>query len=133
MTDKYLLIRNALRTPDGTVLQSRHRHDYVTHTDANGKTYMLDGGLAYVRCSANGDEEHLIVTLEDTHEVIREACDWGTYGINGDQPLAYIKLCDMTTDHIEAVLKNVPSINAGIKIAFETELEFRSNMSEFNV
>ena len=39
----------------------------------------------------------------------------------------------MTTDHIEAVLKNVPSINAGIKIAFETELEFRSNMSEFNV
>ena len=126
MTDKYLLIRNALRTPDGTVLQSRHRHDYVTHTDANGKTYMLDGGLAYVRCSANGDEEYLIVTLEDTHEVIREACDWGTYGINGDQPLSYITLCDMTTDHIGAVLKNVSSINPAIKIAMERELVYRN-------
>lgn len=125
MTDKSLLIRNALRTPDGTILQSRHRHDYVTHTDKNGKEYMLDGGLDYVRCSANGDEEHLTVTLEDTHEVIREACDWGTYGINGDQPLSYITLCDMTTDHIEAVLKNVPSINTGIKIAMEQELEYR--------
>ena len=125
MTDKYLLIRNAFRTPDGTILQSRHRHDYVTHTDANGKTYMLDGGLAYVRCSANGDEEHLIVTLEDTHEVIREACDWGTYGINGDQPLSYITLSNMTTDHIEAVLKNVSSINPAIKIAMQNELEHR--------
>ena len=125
MTDKYLLIRNALRTPDGTILQSRHRHDYVTHIDKNGKEYMLDGGLNYVRCSANGDEEHLVVTTEDTQEVIREACDWGTYGINGDQPLSYITLCDMTTDHIEAVLKNVPSINTGIKIAMEQELEYR--------
>ena len=127
MTDiKFSLIRNALRTPDGTVLQSRHRHDYVTHTDANDKTYMIDGGLAYVRCSANGDEEHLIVTLEDTHEVIREACDWGTYGIKGDQPLSYITLCDMTTDHIEAVIKNVPSINPAIKIAMERELVYRN-------
>ena len=125
MTDKYLLIRNAFRTPDGTILQSRHRHDYVTHTDANGKTYMLDGGLAYVRCSANGDEEHLIVTLEDTHEEVREACEWGTYGINGDQPLSYIKLCDMDTDHIKAVLKVGGRINAGIKIAMEQELEYR--------
>ena len=133
MTDKYLLIRNAFRTPDGTILQSRHRHDYVTHTDANGKTYMLDGGLAYVRCSANGDEEMLVVTLAEPHEEVREVCDWGTYGINGDQPLAYITLCDMTTDHIEAVLKNVPHIYPAIKTAFETELEFRSNMSEFNV
>ena len=28
-------------------------------------------------------------------------------------------------DHIGAVLKNVPSINAGIKIAMETELKMR--------
>ena len=126
----YSMIRNAMRTPDGTILQSRHRHDYVTHTDANGKTYMLDGGLAYVRCSANGDEEHLIVTLEDTHEVIREACDWGTYGINGDQPLSYINLCDMSTAHVNAVLQNVPSINPAIKIAMEHEMEFRKNGKE---
>ncbi len=57
------LIYNALRTPDGTVLTSRHRHDYVTHIDKNGKEYMIDGGLDYVRSSANGDEEYLTVTI----------------------------------------------------------------------
>ena len=50
-----------MRTPDGTILESKHRHDYVTHLDANGKEYMLDGGLAYVRSSAYGDEEMLTV------------------------------------------------------------------------
>jgi hypothetical protein len=124
MTD-YSMIRNALRTPDGTIIQSRHRHDYVTHKDENGKEYMVDGGLDYVRSSCNGDEEWMIVTLAEPHEEVREACEWGTYGINGDQPLSYIKLCDMDTDHIGAVLKNVPSINAGIKIAMETELKMR--------
>ena len=125
MTD-YSMIRNAMRTPDGTLLQSRHRHDYVTHTDANGKEYMLDGGTSYIRSSVNGDEEWLTVTLADPQEQIREALDWGTYGINGDQPLSYITLGDMTVDHIEAVLENVPSINPAFKIAMERELVYRN-------
>jgi len=58
----------ALRTPDGTIIRSRHRHDYVTYTDANGKKYMIDGGLDYVRSSAWGDEEYLTVTSEDLHD-----------------------------------------------------------------
>jgi len=99
------LIRNALQTPDGTLLESRSRHDYKTHLDANGKTYMIDGGLDYVRCSANGDEIHLSVFDDDPFDKVREAITWGTYGINGDQPLSYIKLCDMETEHIKAVLK----------------------------
>ena len=120
------LIYNALKTPDGTIIESRHRHDYVTHTDKNGKEYMIDGGLDYVRSSANGDEEYLTVSMDDSHDKVREACKWGTYGINGDQPLSYITLCDMTTDHIEAVIKNVPSINPAIKIAMERELVYRN-------
>lgn len=36
------IISSRLQTPDGTVLHSKHRHDYVTHTDANGKEYMLE-------------------------------------------------------------------------------------------
>jgi len=119
------IIRNALRTPDGTVIRSRHRHDYVTHTDANGKEYMVDGGIDYIRSSANGDEEDMVVTTEDSFEEVRQACDWGTYGINGDQPLSYIKLCNMETAHIEAVLQNVSRINPAIKASMEHELEYR--------
>ena len=119
------IIRNALRTPDGTIIRSRHRHDYVTHTDANGKEYMVDGGLDYIRRSANGDEVDMVVTTEDSFEAVRQACDWGTYGINGDQPLLYIKLCDMETAHIEAVLQNVSRINPSIKTSMEHELEYR--------
>ena len=118
------IIRNALRTPDGTIIRSRHRHDYVTHTDANGKEYMVDGGLDYIRRSRNGDEEDMVVTTEDSFEVVRQTCDWGTYGINGDQPLKYVTVAEMETDHIEAVLKNVKFINSSIKTTMEHELEY---------
>lgn len=31
---------------------------------------------------------------------------WGTYGINGDEPLKYLILKDMKLDHIQAILDN---------------------------
>lgn len=119
------IISNALKTPDGTIIRSRHRHDYVTHIDANGNEYMIDGGVDYVRCSAWGDEELITITLDDEHELVREVCYWGTYGPNGDQELSYKKLCDMSNAHIDAVLENVPNINSAIKIAMQNELEYR--------
>jgi len=121
------VIYSAIKTPDGTVLQSRHRHDYQTYTDKNGKEYMIDGGLDYVRSSANGDEEYITITLKHPHEIVREYASWGTYGINGDRPLEYVKLKDMTTDHIEAVLDTVRNINPNLRTAFVNELNFRSN------
>ena len=46
------LIRSMMQTPDGTILESKHRHDCVFHTDStNGYTYMLDGGTDYQRVS----------------------------------------------------------------------------------
>ena len=99
------LILNALRTPDGTVIQSRHRHDYVTYTDANGKTYMVDGGLDYLRRNVHQDQVDLSLYDDQPHEVQRVVLTWGTYGINGDQPLSYIRIADMETGHLEAVLK----------------------------
>ena len=119
------ILHNALRTPDGTVIESRYRWHYVTHKDANGKEYMVDGGLAYLRHSAHGDEEMLTVTLDDPHEVVREAVTWGTYGPNGDQPMTYVKLADMTTDHIEACLRTQDGMAPQIRTAMENELMYR--------
>lgn len=99
------LILNSIMTPDGTVLVSRHRHHYVSHTDANGKYYMVDGGLDYIRCSVHEDQVDLFLYDDEPHEVQREVLTWGTYGINGDQPLSHIRIGDMETGHLEAVLK----------------------------
>jgi len=119
------LVYNAIQTPDGTILRSRHRHDYVTHKDANGKTYMLDGGLDYIRCSAHKDQNSLSVFSDDPHEVQREHIDWGTYGIKGDQPLSYVTIAEMHTDHIKAVLLTASRIAPGIYNCMKTELEQR--------
>ncbi len=121
------IIYSAMRTPDGTVIESRHRHDYVTHKDANGKEYMLDGGLDYVRSSANGDEEYITVTLEDGHDKVREYLTWGTRGKDGRQPLRYVKLKDMTTDHIQACLDTQLQMRPAYRTAMENELEYREN------
>lgn len=120
------IIRNRIRTPDGTVLESRHRHDYVSYTDANGETYMVDGGTSYLRRSINNEPyEDLTVTLADAHDVVRENLLWGSYGKDGDQPLKLVCLADMDTDHIQACLDNVANIVPSFRTAMETELKYR--------
>jgi hypothetical protein len=117
------LVYNALRTPDGTVIASRHRHDYVSHRDANGKTYVVDGGLAYLRRSTHGDEVDLSLTLDSPFEQIRRAVSWDTYGKDGRSSMKHIALCDMESSHIHNCL------NAGVaglfKALFEEELAWR--------
>lgn len=120
------IIYSALRTPDGTLLVSRSRHDYVTHTDANGKQYMLDGGLDYVRSSAHGDEDYITIHVDDDWELVRTHMLWGTFGKNGDEPYRQVMLKEMTSDHIRAVLENCPNIYPQYREAFEKELKFRN-------
>jgi hypothetical protein len=120
------ILSNRMRTPDGTVLHSAHRHDYVTHTDANGKEYMLDGGWDYVRRSVNGDEKLLTVWSDDDHEVIREGVTWGTYGKDGDQPLKYVAIADMDTEHLQACLDTQKAtLRPAIYKVMQDELEYR--------
>lgn len=122
------LILNALRTPDGTVIQSLHRHDYVTYTDANGKEYMVDGGLDYLRRSIHDDQIDLSEYDDAPHERQRELLTWGTYGIKGDQPLQYKTIADMDTGHLEAVvaMSRVCPIR---RKCMQKELELRTNES----
>jgi hypothetical protein len=70
------LTRNRLQTPDGKILESKHRHDYVEHRDKNGKFYFLDGGLDYARVSANGDEIYMQEWDDDPHPEKTETQLW---------------------------------------------------------
>ena len=120
-----MILRNALRTPDGTVIESKFRHDYVTHDDANGTQYMVDGGKSYLRRSANGDEVDLSIESTDDHEHNRKYVTWGTYGKDGGSELKYVVLKDMDTDHIEAIIETQDHISDELWQFFETELEYR--------
>lgn len=132
MTDKQVLV-NQWKTPDGTILRSRYRHEAVFHTDAiTHKTYMVDGGSAYTRIS--GDPEELIwcgCYVDDSIEVIRECFEWGSYGVNGDQPKRYILLKDMTAEHIQNILKTQRHIfGTPIEDVFKMELQYRGYIRE---
>ena len=121
------LVLNRIKTPDGTILTSYSQHDYKTHDDNNGETYMVDGGTAYVRRSINIEPyQSLDVYSTAPFDVLREAYYWGTYGINGDQPLSYVALADMDTDHIKAVLRT-QSIKSDRKLVMEKELVLRED------
>ena len=122
------LVYNAICTPDGTVLESKHRHDYVVYQDRNGKEYMVDGGLEYIRRNVYNDApyEELSVYTTDGHDRIREVLKWGTYGIDGNQPLTYITLKDMNIGHIQACLDTQSRMHPTYRQAFEEELKLRS-------
>lgn len=125
-----VIIRNAIMTPDGTYLRSYHRHDYKEHKDAlTGETYIVDGGYDYLRRSINTTPAvSLDVYLSDPFEMIREAFVWKSYGKNFEHPHGiYIKLCDMTTEHIENILKTQNQIvGSYVEKLFTKELRFRN-------
>jgi hypothetical protein len=127
MTQTAKLLRNAIQTPDGTILESRNRHDFQAHTDTiSGEYYFVDGGLDYCRGTINtmkAKSLHLYNT--DTHEVLRKNITWGSYGKNGKQPLRLIPVADMETEHLEAVLKNCPYAYPQILDLMRAELEYR--------
>ena len=122
-----MLIRNAIRTPDGTVLESRSVHDYRTYVDTvTNREYMIDGGLHYSRRSAWGDEQDLCLAYESTtHEQHRELLTWGTRGKNGDEPLHLIAIKDMDSDHIETCLNTQVHMSEMYRAVMQKELELR--------
>ena len=124
------ILINRIRTPDGTVLSSYNRHDYVTHLDKNGETYMVDGGTNYLRRNVNIiPYEELTVVDDGIHETRRENLHWG---VNYDKEMNRLKqtefrpIKDLDTDHIEAILKNYGEvIDKFYKEIFIQELSYR--------
>lgn len=120
------IVANRIRTPDGTILQSFHRHDYKTHVDKNGHEYMVDGGNDYLRRNvAIEPYEDLSVTLRNSFEEIREAFHWGTRGRDGKEKLTWKALKDLDENHIEAILDTQHHIADWTRHLFNLELKYR--------
>ena len=118
------IVRNAVQTPDGTIIESRSTHDFHSHEDANGEVYIVDGGREYLRHSLNiVPATDLSVSYYEGHEKVRENFSWGTYGISGEEVLTYILLKDMTDAHIEACIED----NLNVYL-FQTEQKWRKSV-----
>jgi hypothetical protein len=117
-----------IKTPDGTILRSQHRHDYKTYTDANGETYMIDGGYDYFRSSVNRvPATNITVYTDDPHEIKREIPVWGTYGKNGDDSYHVISVAEMTDAHMSALL-DLGYVRPAIVDTILEEIKYREHL-----
>ena len=123
------IIVNQIMTPDGTVIKSLHRHDYVTHLDKNGNVYSVDGGTDYLRRSVHQTPNigfrkiikfllsivsielrdplaytELTIWSDSPFEIIRENYCRGGRGKNGDQPLTWVPLAKMSDAWLKAAI-----------------------------
>jgi hypothetical protein len=124
---KKFKIYSGLKTPDGTVLHSSHRHDYVTHNDKNSKEYVLDGGVEYVRCSGHGDEELIEVFSDEPFEKVRQYCyrlGYGKYGAKDYGKFRITFLDKMTDGHLEALMTYCKEDNQYLPL-YKMEIEYR--------
>ena len=125
MTSETRLLLNRIKTPDGTILTSYNRHDYLTHKDTITKeVLMVDGGTDYVRRNI-GTYEELSVYDDGSHITRRSALHWGTRGKDNKQPLTYKPIKDLDSDHIEAILRTQTQISEFYKQVFKEELKYR--------
>jgi len=125
------LIANIWRTPSGTILQSKHKHDFVQDEHGN----FLDGGTeGYIRMGG-ADLVHwdnLCVYSNDLHEDKRKAFYWGSKGKDGKQPTEWLLLKDMETSHLEAIIETQKHIPEHIKDMFIDEIEFRKGFGSLD-
>lgn len=126
--EEYTILLNAIKTPDGTILSSTHRHDYVAHEDeVTGKVYGVDGGGEYFRRIGDVEDcEDLSITDKTPFSEVRNKFHWGSYGVNGDEPLTRRRMSELSNSHIQAIIENVfKNKKNTFKTWFDMELKFR--------
>lgn len=71
-----------------------------------------------------------------THQEWRETNQWGTYGKNGDEPLTWISIKDISNNHLENIIlfiKESPRLTYSHETITHmlTEKKFRENNNIF--
>jgi len=86
------------------ILVSYHRHDYKTCSCENETS--IDGGLDY--CRYGGKDLSLVETNylydDEPFEVLREHIYRGGRGVDGKQPLKYVKLADISDEWLDNII-----------------------------
>ena len=129
--NKQIIVRNSvlcLICNDHIVSESSH--DFVTCKCGKVST---DGGRLYQRIIGNPDDYKITtISIQDTeesfkenHELLRVELTWGTYGKEGKDKYKTVKISELTTDHIEAILLTQNLIDSIIKKALINELKYR--------
>jgi hypothetical protein len=153
------IILNRIMTPDGTILKSMHRHDYVTYIDKNGLEYMVDGGHDYLRRNVHSTElspmmkvkkfllgligktwkdplAYIELTVYDDSpfEVIREHFHRGGRGKDGRQPLTWVPMSKMSDAWLKACITYNIERNMGDSFSnkmYSAELDYRAQNGIF--
>jgi hypothetical protein len=133
------IILNQIRTPDGTIIRSMHRHDYVTHKDKNGLEYMVDGGSDYLRRNFHEEAPYEELSVYDNapFEVIRQSFHRGGRGKDGKQPLTWVPISEMSDAWLQACIdynieRGYDKYDGGYSNSlYEKELEYRKEQGIF--
>ena len=129
MTKPKLLL-NRWKSNDGTVLISRFQHDFVSHFDTvDQTTVFIDGGLEPCVRVSGGLENMCLYDTDEDHMELRELYSWTSYGIDGRQPPKTQVIKDLTTDHIENILKTQIHLPEHVLNMFRRELTYRALLS----
>lgn len=101
-----MLIQQAVRLPNGIILNSVHVHDFIEWQDAEGNEVFMDGGTHYCRRTENFPGIGCTDLTIDADEPFDAICDklvWGTMGKDGKGPMKWVLVKDMELDHLNAV------------------------------
>ena len=143
------ILYNAIKTPDGTIIESTHRWDYVQHLDENGLVYMVDGGKDYLRRSCPSgnysffqkiaiklgwkdpyEYDEMSITDEDSFDKIRNTVYRWSNSDYTNKPSEKVLLKDMNKDWLKNAIefeKEWRPNNIYIPI-YERELKHRENI-----
>lgn len=120
-----IILRNSAKCLNcNEEIESKHRHDFTTCKCGN---LSVDGGPDYLK--RNFRDKYLETSVESNDLLVaREYFEWASFGKNGDEPKHYIKLKDMISEHIQAILETQPHIRKSVvEELFKLELQYRED------
>ncbi len=114
------LIYRAFKTPDGTLIMAFYPGDYMTYSDANGKTYTVEFDN---EPDIKEGLKNMSIYREDPIEKIREIlpCSY----IDEEDILQSNFLKNLPEEEVQDLIRN--EVNDDFKNIYKQEIDFRKN------